>query len=405
MATDIFSQAGVKPTTTGLQPNTSIAQAPTSLVNKLQPIPAQPASSGSGSGSGSSGSGSGSGSGGGSGSGNTPQGKVFTYSSPNPDGTFTLHFSDGTSQVVGTPTSTVAPTGPTQSQMQNAKDVALNQLTQWGIISGPNDPTGSALMSTINTLAMQGAGADTISLAIQQSDAYKQRFIGNQTRIANGLAALSPAEYIATEQAYDQVLRNAGVPAQFYSSSAAKAKLIGADVSATELQQRADLAKQSITNADPFYTSQLQNLYGLSTGDMIAHVLDPQEALPLLQQQVSSTQIAAEAARAGLNTTLATAQQLAGQGVTQAQAQQGFQAIAQQLPGTQALAARYAGYTPEGQVGQALQTATFGAPGTQTQAQAEAQLKRLQTQEVSAFSGSSGAGKGSLGIIDTGGLQ
>ena len=138
---------------------------------------------------------------------------------------------------------------------------------------------------------------------------------------------------------------------------------------------------------------------------MIAHVLDPSVAMPLLQKQVASTTVAAEAARQGTNINLSTAEQLAGQGVTQAQAQQGFQAIAQQESATQALASRYAGYTPAGGVGAALQTAVFGAPGTQTQAQADAELKRLQTQEVSAFSGSSGAGKGSLGIADTSGLS
>ena len=198
------------------------------------------------------------------------------------------------------------------------------------------------------------------------------------------------------------MLRAAGVPAQFYSTAADKAKLIGSDISPTELQQRADLAKQSIVNADPYYTSQLQTLYGLSQGDMIAHVLDPSAALPLLQQQVSSSQIAAEAAREGVATNLATAQQLAGQGVTQAQAQQGFQSIANQLPATQTLAGRYAGYLNPNEVSGALTSATFGAPGQQSVAQAEAELQRLKTQEISAFSGSSGVGKGSLLATDEG---
>ena len=85
--------------------------------------------------------------------------------------------------------------------------------------------------------------------------------------------------------------------------------------------------------------------------------------------------------------------QLAGMGVTQQQAQAGFQNIAQQQAAMQTLAGRYQGYGEAGGVGQTLQTATFGLQG---QAQAAAELKRLQTQEASAFGGSAGAAQGSL---------
>jgi hypothetical protein len=303
-----------------------------------------------------------------------------------------------------------APTGPSASDTasrQNIFDQVQALFTTYGIIK-PGDPASDALLKTIKDLAMSGAGADTISLQLQQSDAYKARFAGNETRRAAGLNVLSPAEYIATENAYDQILRASGVPTGFYNSSAEKAKLIGADVSASELQSRVDLAAKSISGADPFYTQQLQNLYGLSQGDMIAHVLDPAAAMPLLQQQAQSTTIAAAAARNATNINLTTAQQLAGMGITQAQAEQGFGNIANQLPGMQAIASRYQGYGDAGTVGTGLQAATFGAPvGGETAAQAEARLKRLQTQEVSAFGGSAGASTQgqSLGVGNQQGVQ
>ena len=287
-----------------------------------------------------------------------------------------------------------APTGPSATDMasrQNVFDQVQALFTTYGIIKA-GDPASDALLATIKNLAMSGAGADTISLQLQQSDAYKARFAGNETRRAAGLNVLSPAEYIATENAYDQILRASGVPTGFYNSSAEKAKLIGADVSASELQSRVDLAAKSISGADPFYTQQLKNLYGLSQGDMIAHVLDPAAAMPLLQQQTQSTTIAAAAARNATNVNLSTAEQLAGMGVTQAQAEQGFGNIASQLPGMQAIASRYQGYGDAGTVGTGLQAATFGAPiAGETAAQAETRLKRLQTQETSTFGGSAGA--------------
>ena len=287
-----------------------------------------------------------------------------------------------------------APTGPSATDMasrQNVFDQVQALFTTYGIIKA-GDPASDALLATIKNLAMSGAGADTISLQLQQSDAYKARFAGNETRRAAGLNVLSPAEYIATENAYDQILRASGVPTGFYNSSAEKAKLIGADVSASELQSRVDLAAKSISGADPFYTQQLKNLYGLSQGDMIAHVLDPAAAMPLLQQQTQSTTIAAAAARNATNVNLSTAEQLAGMGITQAQAEQGFGNIASQLPGMQAIASRYQGYGDAGTVGTGLQAATFGAPiAGETAAQAETRLKRLQTQETSIFGGSAGA--------------
>lgn len=289
---------------------------------------------------------------------------------------------------------------------RNAADAAIQQLMAWGIITSPTDPIGASLINTINNLATTGAGADTISLAIQNSDAYKQRFSANQARIANGLPALSPADYIATEQAYNQVLNSAGIPTNSANNSASTwTNLLANDVSASELQSRVDLAKQSITQADPYYTATLQNLYGLTPGQMISYVLNPQNAVPEIQQQVNASQIAAEASRAGSGIGLPLASQLAGQGVTQAQANAGFQTIATQQPALQGLATLYGqGILNPNQVGQAQQAATFGTTvGGISAGQAQAQLQRLQAQQLNAFSGSAGASTGSLGAKDISG--
>jgi hypothetical protein len=290
----------------------------------------------------------------------------------------------------------------TLSARQNVFDQVSSLFESYGVlkkdpITGKYNATSQALYNTIKSLAMSGAGADTVSLGLQQSQAYKDRFAGNEARKAAGLNVLSPAEYIATENAYDQVLRAAGVPAQFYNDPSEKATLIGADVSPSELSTRVDLAKKSIQNADPFYTQQLQNYYGLSQGDMIAHVLDPKAAVPLIEKQVSSATVGAEAARQGLAIAGTTAEQLAAIGVTQAQAQQGFTNIAMTQPEEQRLASIY--NQDAGAQGAKLTAATFGTAGG---AQAQLDINRLKQQEVSTFSGSAGAAKGSLGTDQSG---
>src|SRR5690242_14780275 len=82
-------------------------------------------------------------------------------------------------------------------------------LTEWGL---------SSLTSLVNSLGKSGATQDSIALQIQNSDEYKTRFAGNEARVKAGLSVLSPAEYIALEGQYKQVLRSYGMPAGFYDS-------------------------------------------------------------------------------------------------------------------------------------------------------------------------------------------
>jgi hypothetical protein len=206
------------------------------------------------------------------------------------------------------------------------------------------------------------------------------------------MAPLSPAEYIATERSYRQIMSAAGLPKGFYDSQDDFTKFIAADVSPTEVKQRVDLAAEAITNADPFYRQSLQQQYGLSTGDMIAHVLDPNAALPILQKQAQAVQFGAEAQRQGLAVNNATAMLYGASNISQAEAAKGFKTIAQMLPEQQRLAAMYQPSSAADQ-GAALMADIFGGPNAGL---AAANNQRLQGQEVNAFSGSAGAGKGSL---------
>ena len=302
--------------------------------------------------------------------------------------------SDGSSVKMG-PSAEGAATTQTR---QNAFDLLKDQFTTFGVFKkdkdGNYDDASNSLLTTLNSLIMGGAGADTTSLTLQQSDAYKARFAGNTARLAAGLNVLSPRDYIATENAYEQIFKASGMPTSFYQGTAEKAKLIGMDIAPTELQDRVNIAAKSITDKDPYYTSTLKNYYGLTAGDMIAHALDPQATLPILQRQQGAANFGAAAARQGLAVSSNAAEQFAGMGVTGAQAEQGFGQIAAALPNDQKLAQIYGGQFGNAAGQQSLLTnATFGGPNA---AQAELQLKKLQQQETNQFSGSSGVSKGSL---------
>jgi hypothetical protein len=319
-------------------------------------------------------------------------------------GTTTITTSTGDSQAVkdlqkqlaDLKTANATQTALAQANQQQQQQNAITMLTQTFINYG----LSADIAAAVTNLVQQGYTSDTIQVMAQDPKgtnplavAFQQRFPANAQRLAAGLPVLSPAQYIANEQGYAQVMRAYGLNPSFATNKDVFTKLLTNDVSPTELNGRVNTAKQVIENTDPAVAQQLQAYYGLSQGDMIAHVLDPTIATPIIEKQISTSQIGAEAARYGANVGQSYATQLAGLGITQAQAGQGFQNIAQQLPGTQELATRYAGYTPAGQVGSALQAAQFGTTGA---IQAQQELERLKTQEISQFSGSSGAGKGSL---------
>ena len=253
------------------------------------------------------------------------------------------------------------------------------------------------LAPKIKDFVQQGYSADTVTLKLQETPEYQQRFSGNAARLKAGLSVLSPAEYLATEEAYRQTMRTTGLPKGFYDSPDDFSKFIANDVSPAELKQRVDLAALSVDNADPFYTKQLQDMYGLSSGDMIAHVLDPERAMPFINKQVQAVQFGAAAARQGINVDLSTAEQFANMGVTKQQAEQGFQQVAELAPITDKLSGIYKEAPAYGQK-EAI-TEAFGGTGS---ADAAARRKRLAQMEQAQFSGSSGTGKSSFAQQQTG---
>jgi hypothetical protein len=184
-----------------------------------------------------------------------------------------------------------------------------------------------SLAPDILKYVQNGFNADTITLLLQDTPAYKQRFAGNQIRLNNGYAVLSPADYIATENAYRQTMRAAGLPSGFYDSPSDFSNFIGSDVSASEMNSRVQLASQATLTASPQYTEALKQM-GLSHGDLTAYFLDPTKALPILQQQATTAAIGSEALVRGLSFDQGYAKQLAQAGFSQSQAAQGYSQIA-----------------------------------------------------------------------------
>lgn len=232
----------------------------------------------------------------------------------------------------------------------------------------------------------QGYSSDTITVLLQQTKEYQDRFSANKVRIQKGLPALSPAEYLATEDAYRQTLRKWGLPSGFYDSTDDFKGFLESDISPVELDQRAQQASDFMNSADDNQMSYYKQFY--TNGDLVAFALDPNRAAPLVGKAFKASQIGGAAMDQGLGTIdQAEAEKLANLGVTADQASSGFGQIAQARQDVNTLGGIYGG----GLSTQELIDATFANDADSTK-----KLKTLASKERAQFGGSAGLGATSL---------
>ena len=246
-----------------------------------------------------------------------------------------------------------------------------------------------SLVPTIKRLAQEGATESTITLALQESEEYQRRFKANQDRVKKGLQVLTPAEYLNLEDGYRQILRSYGLN-QFDTDDYVQ-QFIANDVSAAELSNRVVTAVQRVRNADPAIAQTLKDFYGIGDTDLVAYVLDPNQQFPKIQTQVAAAEIGAAARTQGIQPGVSVAEQLARQGVTQAEAQRGYATIANILPQAQKLSDIY-GNVLEGYGLAEAEQEVFNSL-----ASAQRKRQRLTEREIAAFGGQSGAGRTALG--------
>jgi hypothetical protein len=219
-------------------------------------------------------------------------------------------------------------------QRESARAIIGNLLAEYGLEN---------LTDFVNNLITQEdiISGDVILGRIRQTEQYKARFAGNAARRNAGFNALSEAQYIALENSYRQVMRASGLPTGFYDAADDFNTLIGGDVSVAELSSRINEGYLAVQQANPQVINEMRRLYGVDDSMLAAYFLDPAKATPMLLRQARAAQIASEATlQAQQEIGAMTAEELAVAGITQQQARQGFQTIAEAeelfvpLPGT-----------------------------------------------------------------------
>lgn len=188
-----------------------------------------------------------------------------------------------------------------------------------------------SLAGTLTRLITEGYTGSALTLKLQESEPYRQRFAANEARKRAGIRVLSPAEYIETENAYRQVMAAAGLPTGFYDSQDDFNRFIERDTSPAEIQGRVTAYVQAAKNTDPEYRRMIADTFGvgLTDGDIAAFMLDADRALPVIEKQVNSFGVADAARRQGLGYSRDRAMQLTELGVSADQASQSYGQIAE----------------------------------------------------------------------------
>ena len=203
--------------------------------------------------------------------------------------------------------------------------------------------TGAGLGSlAANAWAMWNKGYDINAImddptnGIRASAAYKTVFPAMAKLNAMG-EGITEGQYLAKVQADKEILKQFNVPSGIFDTPDYLGSLMLNHVNTVDLTNRLQAAQDSVLSLDPSILKYGKDSYGLDTGNLIAWALDPTKATPIIVQQAKAMQIGGAALQSGFAGGMGTngellasqAEALANQGVTQAQALQGFVQLGQ----------------------------------------------------------------------------
>jgi hypothetical protein len=318
--------------------------------------------------------------------------KTITRTEDNGDGTYTIYYSDGTT---GTGGEKITPGGGEDPALQYQRDVAAaDRKSAFQILADEFKLNGlDTLAAEVQNFMTEGLSPAEAKIAIRQSQAYKDRFKGNEGRIKKGLAVYQPNEYLAAEETYRNLLLANNL--QDLVSRNTTDSFISGAVSAQEVQDRIQNVFTKIDNADATLKGQLGQYFSnygiadpnLQRSQLASALLTGETSSMALERQLKKAQLRAGAQMSGVTiaeTGVESLQkQLEAQGVSDVYgtAKTGFSTLSQTQPGTEKLAQIY-GEQTTGLSEELQQEAFFGLQSQRR--------KKLQEREQATFGGQAG---------------
>ena len=176
-----------------------------------------------------------------------------------------------------------------------ARDSVLKMFENTGLGKGFMD----SLMDSIDSVYRDNIMPTDAQIlnSIYDSEAYKTRFAANETIAARmkdgkgrpGDKLLTPFEYIQAEAGYRRIMAEAGLPSGFYDTQDDFRRLLENSVSAAELTDRVNIARNALQNADKATKDALKSYYNMSEGEMAAYLLDSEKAFDIINSKFRYT--------------------------------------------------------------------------------------------------------------------
>jgi hypothetical protein len=221
---------------------------------------------------------------------------------------------------------------PTATPLDRDQQDAFDRLRDTFHRYGLDDP---AMLDWAKDQIIHGTSEASITLDLYDPKSVPGKLVDRKfpelrMRREKGFAPLSIAEAVSYRDNAVQMFRAAGLPPSFYDQPDDLGRLVGGDVSLSELKSRVDEASVAAQQAPAETRQQLNSLYGIAAGGLVAYYLDPDKALPLLQKQFAAASLSGSAVQSGYGGLDRTqAERLAALGLGADQAQTGFGKLVQ----------------------------------------------------------------------------
>lgn len=156
---------------------------------------------------------------------------------------------------------------------------------------------------------VMGSSIDQILLELETRPEYERAFPEIKARREQAaktgvqLEPLSPAEILAYRTEARALMHSFGVPANLYQQNEDFFDLIVGDVSLAELQARLELTEARVRHAPPEVREAFSQIYGFGATDeaLFTFMVDPDNALPRLEEMARSAEVSGAAARYGFD--------------------------------------------------------------------------------------------------------
>jgi len=320
----------------------------------------------------------------------TPIAKKEVSRKPNSDGTFTVTYDDGSSEVIGTKRVVTDPPITDNSAANNAANAALQaqidalkaagltaeakrledkarfdaeikaqaaasklaydtaaqdkadaikveRVSAFETLKAEFEKYGlGSLVEDVKALVLNGTPKSQATLKLRATPEYKLRFAGNTQRLAEGKNLYDEGTYLALENDFRASFEAYGQKALLgntrESAQSMFADFIGGDKSPTEIKDRIRLAVDEVSNRKDIRAEFQKFFPEITDSDLVSYFLKPKETLSALNAKVRVAQIGSAASAQGLNANLTTATDLEQLGLTEQQARTGYQRVATDLP-------------------------------------------------------------------------